>query len=71
MNERKLLFSPPQGGRRGRRKIWGGDKDGKEKNGWGKYRFNIFKAGNLRLFSQCRLNGGIKPGDYFFLGGGI
>ena len=24
--------------------------DGKEKNEWGKYRFNISKAGNLRAF---------------------
>ena len=40
---------------------WGGGKyypplkncvrmDGKEKNEWGKYRFNISKAGNLRAF---------------------
>ena len=25
-------------------------KDGKEKNEWGKYRFNIYKVGNLRAF---------------------
>ena len=31
------------------------NKDGMEKNEWGKCRFNISKAGNLRAFSQCRL----------------
>ena len=30
-------------------------KDGKEKNEWGKYHFNISKAGNLRAFLSVQI----------------